>query len=124
MFINVHKDIDVHAQLAQISGWVNDITQDETLRSQVNIVSSELLYNIIKFAPSGQINFYRDASSIYIEAQDIGKGFSSLMEHVLQEGLSTAGSLGLGIPSIIRLCDDVWVETSESGTFYRCSWEV
>ena len=70
---------------------------------------SELARNIITYAKSGEIRLtVIDGSArqgIQIVAQDQGPGIPDIPQ-ALSDGFSTSGSLGLGLPGVMRLMDE------------------
>jgi serine/threonine-protein kinase RsbT len=78
---------------------------------------SELARNILQYAGQGEV-LLRIAEEdgrrgIAIEARDQGPGIDDV-ERALQDGYSTSGSLGLGLPGARRLLDEFEVR-SEPG---------
>jgi serine/threonine-protein kinase RsbT len=75
-------------------------------------VISELARNIVEFAGSGEIilGLIEDAKKkgFCVEARDHGPGIPDI-ELVMQEGYSTGGGLGLGLPGTRRLMDDLQI---------------
>jgi serine/threonine-protein kinase RsbT len=69
---------------------------------------SELARNIVRYAKRGEIIIGPAESSgrrgIRVVARDDGPGIRNL-EQAMQEGYSTSGSLGLGLPGVRRLMD-------------------
>ena len=78
---------------------------------------SELARNALLYANRGEIHIamLEDGlrRGIRITAADDGPGISSVPQ-ALQDGYSTSGSLGLGLPGVKRLMDDFHI-TSEVG---------
>lgn len=78
---------------------------------------SELARNIVLYATRGQIRLtlihdgYR--RGVEVVATDSGPGIPNI-ERAMQGGYSTSGSLGLGLPGIRRLMDEMEVK-SEAG---------
>ncbi len=73
------------------------------------IVISEMARNIIKYAHQGKIILHplqqNGKRGLMVIAQDKGPGIADT-ELALQDGYSTGGSLGLGLPGIKRLMDE------------------
>ncbi len=73
------------------------------------IAISELARNIVKYAKQGKIILRRiqqdNKHGLVIIAQDEGPGISNI-ELALQDGYSTGGGLGLGLPGVKRLMDE------------------
>lgn len=80
--------------------------------------TSELARNIITYATRGEMVFSLvtdgDRRGIRIVARDQGPGIADV-ELALQDGFSTTGSLGLGLPGTKRLMDDLEVVSCPGG---------
>ena len=78
---------------------------------------SELARNIILYARSGEIRLVLlndgGRQGVEVVASDSGPGIASI-ERAMQDGYSTSGSLGLGLPGVRRLMDEMEIE-SERG---------
>lgn len=70
---------------------------------------SELARNILSYAGSGQIAvsriFENGRDGLVVVAVDTGPGIVDL-DAAMQEGFSTAGGLGMGLPGARRLVDE------------------
>ena len=81
---------------------------------------SELARNILKYANEGEIQVEtveRDSrAGVSVVARDDGPGIADL-DLAMQDGFSTANSLGLGLPGTRRLMDEFEIVSSPgSGT--------
>lgn len=78
---------------------------------------SEIARNILMYARSGEVSFQvvKDGKDegILIVARDLGPGIPDLTR-ALQDGYSTSGGLGLGLPGAKRLMDELLI-VSEPG---------
>lgn len=76
---------------------------------------SELARNILLYAQRGQVTMRMldsDGSrGIAVEARDEGPGIPQ-PQRALEDGFSTSGRLGLGLPGVKRLMDDFRLETA------------
>jgi serine/threonine-protein kinase RsbT len=89
---------------------------------------SEVARNIYSYAGSGEIHVAlverNGRRGVCITAKDQGPGIADV-ELALQDGYSTSGSLGLGLPGARRLMDEFELETSrETGTIvtmWKCA---
>jgi serine/threonine-protein kinase RsbT len=83
---------------------------------------SELCNNILKYATRGQVTVRvlheEKRQGIEIEARDRGPGIDD-PELAMMEGVSSGGTLGLGLPGVKRMMDEFWIETSPNGTIVR-----
>ena len=76
---------------------------------------SEITRNVIQYATSGEMTarIVRDDKArrgVEIIVQDEGPGISNLQE-AMQDGYSTGGGLGLGLPGARRLMDEFEIST-------------
>jgi serine/threonine-protein kinase RsbT len=78
---------------------------------------SELARNIVSYAKTGDIVvkvIHGSANSgIQIVARDNGPGIPDVQQ-ALRDGFSTSGSLGLGLPGVMRLVDEFHIASVES----------
>jgi serine/threonine-protein kinase RsbT len=78
---------------------------------------SELTRNIYKYAGVGSIRWQEYCSGekrgLRIEALDRGPGIASI-DQAMKEGYSTSGGLGMGLPGVRRLMDEMEVASSPS----------
>ena len=70
---------------------------------------SEIARNIVEYANTGEVTISmvekNGRRGVMVIAQDIGPGISDVAA-ALQDGYSTSGSLGLGLPGARRLMDE------------------
>jgi serine/threonine-protein kinase RsbT len=78
---------------------------------------SELARNIISYAKSGEIRLTVINGSarqgIRLVAHDQGPGIPDVQQ-ALRDGFSTSGSLGLGLPGVMRLVDEFEIVSEEN----------
>jgi serine/threonine-protein kinase RsbT len=77
---------------------------------------SELARNIVTYAKSGEIQMKVINGSarqgIQLVAHDEGPGIRDIPQ-ALRDGFSTSGSLGLGLPGVMRLLDEFEIVSAE-----------
>ena len=82
---------------------------DETVAGRVALVITEAATNILKHAGSGDILLRGlaagDARGVEVLAIDKGPGFNNI-EQAMRDGMSTAGSYGVGMGAMQRLADE------------------
>ena len=75
---------------------------------------SELARNILMYARRGEVTMrileFNGSRGIAVEARDQGPGISQ-PQRALEDGFSTSGRLGLGLPGVKRLMDEFRLET-------------
>ena len=78
---------------------------------------SELARNIVSYAKTGEIVVKvihgSSNSGIQVVARDNGPGIPDVQQ-ALRDGFSTSGSLGLGLPGVMRLVDEFHIASVES----------
>jgi anti-sigma regulatory factor (Ser/Thr protein kinase) len=101
-----------------------EIGFDECGREEISLVVSELASNIIKYAQRGIVTLTpvcnEQHEGLMIEAEDDGKGFN---EHTsMKDGVSTSGTLGMGLGAVNRLMDefDILQRENHTGTRIVC----
>ncbi|HKV75933.1 MAG TPA: anti-sigma regulatory factor [Gemmatimonadales bacterium] len=76
---------------------------------------SEIVRNIVEYAGHGEVELslieQRDRRGILIVARDQGPGIPDI-GLALQDGFSTSGSLGVGLPGARRLMDEFEIQSS------------
>jgi anti-sigma regulatory factor (Ser/Thr protein kinase)/serine/threonine protein phosphatase PrpC len=92
-------------------------------RAALGTVISELGTNILKYADEGMICISRVQESrrqgILVEAQDQGPGIADV-DQALLDHFTTSNTLGLGLPSVQRMSDDLIIHSSPgAGTRVR-----
>jgi len=118
--VTINTDADVVAarqkgrELATELGFVST---DSTLLATA---ISELARNIIRYAKHGEILIASvqsgDRVGITVVARDKGPGIAN-MSLAMQDGFSTSGGLGLGLPGVKRLMDEFHlVSDANNGT--------
>ena len=83
-------------------------------QARITTAISELARNIYLYAGKGKIEIIRlsenDLFGITIIASDDGPGIPD-MRKVMEDGFSTSGGLGAGMPGVKRLMDEFKVDT-------------
>jgi serine/threonine-protein kinase RsbT len=107
--ITIASDVDVvsarqHGR--ELAAEVGFSAGDQTV---IAAAISEIARNILNYARRGEITFRTvldgDRSGIIIVASDQGPGIPDV-PRAMQDGYSTSGGLGLGLPGARRLMDD------------------
>ncbi|WP_422122223.1 anti-sigma regulatory factor [Planococcus sp. X10-3] len=84
-------------------------------QARITTAISELARNIYLYAGQGKIEIQRltenGINGILIIAADNGPGIPDIRK-VMEDGFSTSGGLGAGLPGVKRLMDDFKIETT------------
>lgn len=115
MHFEINKNTDVSVLISKIKSLIDSFETSNIIKTEIITIASELIYNIKKYTPHGFIEILYDNDKVQITAKDFGEGIKDL-NHAMLEGYSTGGSLGLGLPAIIRFSDEFDAQTSYEGT--------
>ncbi|RNF38574.1 anti-sigma regulatory factor [Planococcus salinus] len=94
-------------------------------QARITTAISELARNIYLYAGHGKIEIQRLTNNgmkgIMIIAADNGPGISDVRK-VMEDGFSTSGGLGAGLPGVKRLMDEFKIDTTQGeGTDIRAT---
>jgi serine/threonine-protein kinase RsbT len=113
--VPIASDVDVvHArqqgrELAADAGFSSG---DQTV---IAAAISEVARNILLYAKRGEVSFNvvnnGDRRSLVVVAEDQGPGIPDI-DRAMQDGFSTSGGLGLGLPGARRLMDEFDVKSA------------
>jgi serine/threonine-protein kinase RsbT len=114
--IAIESDADVvtaRQRARQLAGEVELSSTDQTLLATA---ISEVARNITTYATRGEVELSvvsddNGRAGIKVIARDQGPGIENL-ELALQDGYTSGGGLGLGLPGARRLVDDFHIETA------------
>lgn len=92
-------------------------------QARIATAISEIARNIYLYAREGQINFEIidsvEQKGLCIVALDTGPGIKDI-SLAMEDGYSTSGGLGAGLPGVKRLMDDFFINSEEGkGTEVR-----
>jgi serine/threonine-protein kinase RsbT len=117
--IHVRIDSDVDIVLARQEGraLAAELKFPATDLVRIATAISELARNVLSYAQRGEIRLQAvhcaGKCGVVIVAHDEGPGIPNITQ-AMQDGYSTSGGLGLGLPGVRRLMDDFHI-TSTSG---------
>jgi serine/threonine-protein kinase RsbT len=99
---------------------------ESPLIEMITLAVSELAMNLVRYAKNGRINLSETRGprgvGIQVDSYDDGPGISDI-GLAMQDGYSTSGGMGSGLPGVKRLMDDFAIRTGESGTsIVACKW--
>jgi serine/threonine-protein kinase RsbT len=114
--IPIESDADVvtaRQRAREMAGALELTSTDQTLLATA---ISEVARNITTYAGRGEVllSVIRDdkgRSGIQVVARDQGKGIENI-DLAMQDGYTSGGGLGLGLPGARRLVDDFHIETA------------
>lgn len=127
--VPIHTDKDIVAARQKGRTLALSLGFSEIDSTLVATAISELARNIVTYAKRGEIQIQADGNSkgpcIVVIAKDKGAGISNI-KLALQDGFSTSGSLGLGLPGVKRLVDEFEIVSNVGkGTIVKFKkWKV
>lgn len=119
--INRRSDVQIAAVSLQRQDYYPDLSAID--RAALGTIIAELGSNILKYGLEGTIQISRVVAGtqqgILIEAQDQGPGIADV-ERSLQDHFSTGNTLGLGLPAVKRMSDELSIDSgADRGTHVR-----
>jgi serine/threonine-protein kinase RsbT len=113
--VPIASDVDVvqaRQQGRELAAKAGFSSGDQTV---IAAAISEVARNILLYAKRGEVSFSvvnnGDRRSVVIVAQDQGPGIPDI-DRAMQDGYSTSGGLGLGLPGARRLMDEFDVKSA------------
>ena len=112
----ITREVDVYVAMSQARELATEVGFGLTDRTRIEIVVLELTRNLLVHAGGGKLILTRlddptHGSGIAVEAIDTGPGIADI-DLALQDGYSTAQTLGAGLPGVRRLMDEFSIEST------------
>jgi serine/threonine-protein kinase RsbT len=112
----IQREVDVYVAMSRARELSTAIGFGEVDRTRIQIVILELTRNLLVHAGGGTIRLERLEDLVYghglaVEAVDSGPGIANI-DLALQDGYSTAQTLGAGLPGVRRLMDEFHIEST------------
>ncbi|MEL6330790.1 MAG: ATP-binding protein [Planctomycetota bacterium] len=113
--VPINAEHDVTRAVLQTKRCAAAAGFDDAAASMLATVASELARNIVKYARTGEVVVSvldeADGPGVQIVAADQGPGIEDV-EQAMQESYSSGGTLGLGLPGVKRMVDDMRIDTA------------
>lgn len=107
--VRIQSDADIVLARQQARGLARELGFSASDLVMIATALSELARNIVQYAQRGEIILNRveqgNRRGFAIVARDRGPGIADI-ERAMQDGYSTGGGLGLGLPGTKRLMDE------------------
>lgn len=127
---SIQQTGDVYVAVSRVRDLATAMGFSAADRARIEIAATELARNLLVHAGGGRLTFSQvnDPShgpGLVIESRDDGPGIADV-ELALQDGYSTARSLGAGLPGVRRLMDSFAIESTVGvGTWIRAvKWVI
>jgi serine/threonine-protein kinase RsbT len=116
--VRITCDVDIVAARARGRELARHLGFSATDLALIATAISELSRNIVLYAPGGEITLMPSTCSagpgIIVIASDDGCGIADVAA-AMQDGYSTSGGLGLGLPGVRRLMDEFEIASRPGG---------
>jgi len=113
--IAIESDADVVTARQRARELAADLELSSTDQTLLATAISEVARNITTYATRGEVLVSivhdEDRRGIQVVARDHGPGIEDI-ERALQDGYTTGGGLGLGLPGARRLVDDFSIDSA------------
>lgn len=117
--VNIRQEIDIVGARQLGRQYAKDLGFSTVDQARIATAISELTRNIYLYADTGKIYFeiidQINRTGLKISAVDSGLGIPDISQ-VMQDGYTTSGGLGAGLPGVKRLMDQFDIQSSEEGT--------
>ena len=118
--VDVRSDADVITARQKGRDLARDLGFSATDLTMIVTAISASARNIVRYAGHGEVQLTVErnhaSSCLVVVASDDGPGILDVTK-ALQDGFSTSGGLGLGLPGVKRLMDDFTIESGvDKGT--------
>jgi serine/threonine-protein kinase RsbT len=117
--VRVAGDVDVAAAAREARGLAEACGLSRVEAQHVATAVSEVATNAVKYARGGEVELAPaergGRRGLRVTIRDTGPGIPDVAS-ALRDGVSTGGSLGLGLPGARRLMDDFAIRSGPDGT--------
>ena len=128
LLVLIASDIDVLTARTQGRAMASTLSFSSSDKTLIATAISEVARNIVNYAKRGEIVLRvvrrGDRRGILVLARDQGPGIPDVAR-AMEDGYSTGGSLGLGLPGSKRLMDEFEVasEVGKGTTVTMTKWQ-
>jgi serine/threonine-protein kinase RsbT len=125
--LSISREADVYIAMGYGRKLASSLDFNDIERTKIEIMILELARNILRHANGAgditvEIVQQQQRRGLLITARDDGPGIPDIAQ-ALQDGFSTAGTLGAGLPGVRRLADEFAIESEPgSGTVVK-AWK-
>ncbi len=122
--VSISSDLDIIAARMAARDVARTMQFGAIDQARIATATSELARNIFVYAGEGEVIIYQvernGRRGVEIMFSDHGPGIANV-DRVLQDGYTTAGTAGMGLPGARRLMDEMEIETAVGvGTTIIC----
>lgn len=117
--VNIRQEIDIVGARQLGRQYAKELGFNIVDQARIATAISELTRNIYLYADAGEISFevidQINRKGLKITATDNGPGIQDISQ-AMQDGYSTSGGLGAGLPGVKRLMDQFDIQSNGDGT--------
>ena len=126
--ISVREEIDISFAQSECIKLAEAVDFTGTDLARISTIVQELATNILKYATKGKMIFTmieeKGKEGLLIEAIDRGPAIADI-EQALTDRYSSGGTLGLGLPGVKRLSDDLVIQSEPGkGTHIKVTYLI
>jgi serine/threonine-protein kinase RsbT len=126
--VGVRDEIDITFAQSECIKMAQSIDFTPTDLAKISTLVQELATNILKYAGKGKMSFTqieeKGKAGLLIEAIDRGPAIADI-EKALTDRYSSGGTLGLGLPGVKRIADDLDIQSEPGkGTHIKATYLV
>ncbi len=116
----VRAQADVERARREARGLARTLRFGEEDRERIALATAELATNLVRYAREGELVLaaIEDGAGgwgIQVESRDAGPGIPDV-QRVLEDGFSSGGGLGGGLPGVRRLMHEFSITSDRHGT--------
>lgn len=125
--VNIYKEWDIVEARQLGREMAKEIGFSTVDQARIATAISELARNIYLYANQGKISYeiidHNSKAGLCLIAEDEGPGISDISQ-VMQDGFTTSGGLGAGLPGVKRLMDqfEIYSEIGKGTTIKTVKW--
>lgn len=116
---NIENEKDVVLARSEVRALARDLGFGVANQTRLATAISELTRNVLNYAGTGRCNLTDESTtdllSIRVVVEDEGPGIDDI-DKAMEDGFTTGGSLGAGLPGTNRLVDEMTVESRPGHT--------
>ena len=112
---SIKSEIDIHFMNSEVKSFFSEFDLPTFVKERAKTILSELAFNQLKYANRGsmiiEIITFGRRTEVRITASDKGPGIDNL-DLAFSDSYSTSGTLGLGLPGIKRMADQMTIKSN------------
>lgn len=125
--IRIRSQADVEQARRDVDSLASSLGFSDLIGHTLSLTVTELGTNLAKYSQDGELTmsvvYTSRGRGIEIVSRDRGPGIADV-SLALQDGFSTSGGMGSGLPAVRRLSDEFRIRSGSEGTWIQMRlWE-